>query len=188
MNNETLRNIKSRRSYRVFEPEQLRDGELEAVVEAGLYAPSAINQQPWHFTVIQNKDILRKMTEDIKEYLLKSDNQHFQQLAKDENFNMFHGAPTAILVSGDMRAVMAEADCAAAVQNILLAAESMGIGSCWVDTPIYLFNSEKAEQWRKELKIPEVYKPLHGIALGYKPPATVPEAPARKENAVIYIK
>lgn len=187
MANETLRNIKNRRSYRILEPEQLRKNELEAVIDAGLYAPSAMNQQPWHFTVIQDKDVMKSIEADVKEYLLKSDNQHFQQMAKDESFSMFHGAPTAILISGDKKAVMPEADCAAAAQNMLIAAESLGIGSCWIDTPVHLFKSSKGEQWSKRLGIPDGYKPIYGIALGYKPSAVEPDALSRKENAVNYI-
>lgn len=188
MDNETLRSIKNRRSLRSFEPEQLRDNELETIVNAGLFAPSAVNQQSWHFTVIQNKDVMKRMSEDTKEYLKKSDNPHFQEMSQRADFSIFHNAPSAILVSGDTKAVMPEADCAAAMQNILLAAESLGIGSCWVDTPIHVFNSEKAEQWKRELGIPEGYKPLHAACLGYKSSAPAPEVPLRKENAVNYIR
>jgi nitroreductase len=187
MNNETLRNIENRRSYRLLEPEQLRDNELRAVIEAGLCAPSAMNQQPWHFTVILNKDVMKRLEQDVREYLLRLDSQRFQHMAKEESFNMFHNAPTIVLISGDANAIMPEADCAAAAQNMLIAAESIGIGSCWVDTPVHLFRSDGADRWKRELGIPENYKPLYCVAIGYKPSAAQPDAPKRKEDTVNYI-
>lgn len=59
--NETLINIRNRRSARKFKNEQIKDEELNAILEAGQYAPSAMNQQSWHFTVIQNNELLKKL-------------------------------------------------------------------------------------------------------------------------------
>ena len=65
LTNDTLKTIKSRRSTRNFKNEQIKDDELQAILEAGMYAPSA-NQQAWHFTVIQNKDMLARLNREAK--------------------------------------------------------------------------------------------------------------------------
>jgi nitroreductase len=71
-----LQIIKSRRSTRSFLPEQIKEDELQAILEAGIYAPSATNQQPWHFTVIQNKDLIDWLSNGFKELARNSDNDY----------------------------------------------------------------------------------------------------------------
>ncbi|MFZ5351988.1 MAG: nitroreductase family protein [Bacillota bacterium] len=186
--NDTIRSIINRRSIRMFEPEQIRDNELEAVLQAGAYAPSAANQQPWHFTVIQNKDVMKRITQDTKDYFMFSENLRFKQIADDPSFNPFHGAPTCIVISGDEKALMPHADCAAAAQNMLIAASSLGLGSCWVNIFLHLFNGSKGEAWKSELDIPTGYKPFYSIVLGYKTTIGNPEPLPRRNNIVNYIK
>ncbi|WP_054874056.1 nitroreductase family protein [Oxobacter pfennigii] len=185
--NETISTLLSRRSIRNYTAEQVSDENLKAILEAAVYAPSAVNQQSWHFTVIQNKEVLDNMAADLKDSFKKSNNPRFQQLGTNENFSPFHRAPTVIVISGDEKAVAPEADCAAAAQNILLAAESLGLGACWVNMTIFLLNSEKGALWKKNLGIPEGYKPLYSITLGNKGTAN-PKAAPRKENSINYIK
>ena len=80
-----------------------------------------------------------------------------------------------------------EADCAAATQNLLLAAESIGLGSCWIFFVLLAFNSPQGSELRKELKIPEGYKPYDSAVLGYKKDTFV-NVPERKPNLITYIK
>lgn len=79
---ETLQTIKERRSIRNFKDEQVKEQDLQAVLEAGLYAPSAMNEQSWHFTVIQNTELLKKFTQIAKNTFAKSDVEHFKSLSK----------------------------------------------------------------------------------------------------------
>jgi len=184
LSNDTLITIKNRRSARNFKNEQIKDDELQAVLDAGSYAPSA-NQQAWHFTVIQNKELLdwlnREAKEGAKQY------EPLQKMANNESFNIFYGAPTVILVSGEEKAMVIESDCAAATQNMLLAAESIGLGSCWVNFVILAFTRPKANEYLKELGVPDGYKPYASVALGYKMIETI-SAPPRKPNLINYIK
>lgn len=185
--NETLQTIKQRRSTRGFKEEQIKEEELEAVLEAGLYAPSAGNQQAWHLTVIQDRELLDRLNFAAKEAAKQLDNEHIKKMVNNEKFNIFYGAPTLILVSGDEQAMLIEADCAAASQNLLLAAEAIGLGSCWINMVLFAFDSPHGSELRKELKIPEGYKPFYSAALGYKKVAAV-NAPARKPNLITYIR
>lgn len=184
--NETLNSIRNRRCIRSYKEEQVKDSDLEAVLEAGKYAPSAVNQQSWHFTVIQNKEVLRRMEQEIKVQFAKSPNPRFQQMASDENFRVMYNAPTVILVSGDEKAIAPNADCAAAMENMMLAAESLNLATCWVNMSINLFSGEKSQEWRRELGIPEGYKPFYSLTLGHRAEGDVAAAP-RREGTVNYI-
>ncbi|MEL7567103.1 MAG: nitroreductase family protein [Dehalobacterium sp.] len=185
--NETLKIIKQRRSVRSYKDEQIKEEELQAVLEAGLYAPNA-GDQAWHFTVVQNKEILDRLNLAAKEAAKQMDIDHLRELGNDDKFNCLYGAPTLIIVSGSEQIpVPMEADCAAATQNLLLAAESIGLGTCWIFFVMLAFYSPQREQIRKELKIPEGYKPYYSAVLGYKNTADV-IVPERKPGLITYIR
>ncbi len=185
--NEILKNIKSRRSVRSFKDEQINEDELQAILEAGMYAPSAMNQQCWNFTVVQNQKLLDEISQNSKDVGKSFDNDHIQKLANNEKFHAFYKAPTVIIISGEEKAFLSEIDCAAATQNILLAAESLGIGSCWINFAMFAFSGEQGETFNKQLGIPTGYTPYCSVALGYKKVETLNALP-RKEHIVNYVK
>jgi nitroreductase len=184
--NETLKVIKKRRSIRSFRNEQIKEEELQAVLEAGLYAPNA-GDQAWHFTVIQNKELLDRINLTAKEAAKQLNIEGLTEIANNESYNCIYGAPTLILVSAKEQGVPLDADCAAATQNLLLAAESIGLGSCWIYFVMFAFNSPQGSELRKELKIPEGNKLFCSAALGYKNDEVV-DAPERKSNLITYIR
>lgn len=185
--NETLKIIKQRRSIRSFKDEQLKEEELQVVLEAGLYAPNA-GDQAWHFTVVQNKELLDRLNLAAKEAASQMNMEHLRQLGNDEKFNCLYGAPTLIIVSGNEQSpVPLDADCAAATQNLLLAAESIGLGSCWIFFVLLAFYSPQGSELRKELKIPEGYKPYDSAVLGYKKEVVL-NVPDRKPNLITYVR
>ncbi|MBU5593139.1 nitroreductase family protein [Clostridium sp. MSJ-4] len=185
--NEVLKTIRNRRSTRNFLPEQIKESELNAILEAGIYAPSATNKQPWHFTVVQNKDLIDRLNYSFKEFGKKSDNEYLRKFANNENFHVFYNSPTVILVSGEIDNRYSPIDCAAAVENMLIAGESLGIGSCWIGFIEYLLNSEEGKDFLYELKIPEGFRQIHAVALGYKKNNST-NGPIRRENTITYIK
>lgn len=185
--NEVLKTIKERRTTRKFEDKQIAQSEVEKIVEAGLFAPSGHNQQPWHFTVVQNKELLNEISEATKEVGKMSSNDILKKLSSNENLQIFYNAPTVIFVSGDSKSLTSRDDCSAAIQNMLLAAESLDIGGCWSGFVSLLFNSDKVEEYKKKLDIPDGYIPYYGVCLGYKG-VKLTNAPQRKENTVTYIK
>ncbi|GBG57574.1 nitroreductase [Sporomusaceae bacterium FL31] len=187
LTNEVLDTIKNRRSIRSFTGEQIKEAELQVILEAGRYAPSAGNQQLWHFTVIQNQEILAAISASAKEVVAQFEHEHLQKMAKNAKFHVFHKAPTVILISGKEDGMVIEADCAAVTQNMLLAAESLGIGSCWIDFALFAFASPKGSEYQQQLGVPAGYKPFHTVALGYKKVETL-TAPVRNENVVNYIR
>lgn len=185
MMNETLKNIMNRRSIRVFTSQQITEGELEAILKAGLYAPSAHNEQSWHFTVVQNQDILNRLSDDFKKIAKESDKEELKQFA--DMPQLFYNAPTVIIISGDQKCIIPQVDCAAATQNMLIAAESLKIGSCWIGLAFWVLNGNKAEDYKKLLGIPDGFKAYHAVALGYKL-AENAGMPERLNDRVNYIK
>jgi nitroreductase len=184
--NQTIKSIKSRRSIRIYSQDQVREKDLLAVIEAGLYAPSGKNLQPWHITVVQSKDMLDKMTELYKEEFKSAGGDFAKMLEDNPDFRIFFGAPIGIIVSGDQTSEFSAIDCAAAVENMMIAAESLGLGTCWIQTNMILFDGKEGKELMKELGIPEGYKPLYTFSLGY--PAEKPEVKPRKEDTVNYVK
>lgn len=184
--NEVIKAIKERRSIRRFKNDVISKENIAAIVEAGIYAPSSLNMQSWHFTVVTKKDLLDKLSEETKKVVLASNNEHIKKLVSNPNFHAFYNAPVGIIVSGEDKAMKPLVACSAAVENMLIAAESLNIGSCWMGVITNLFESKKAEDVKKELGIPEGYTPFYGVALGYVD-GEKPQAPPRRTNTVNFI-
>lgn len=182
--NQVLENIKSRRSIRKYLSKQIKDNELEMILESAIYAPTGGNEQPWHFTVIQNKDLIDRMSAESKKVMAHSSIDWISQMGKSEQLNIFFHAPTIVVVSGRENAISPLPDCCAAIQNMLLAAESIDIGSCWIGLARFFFENPENI---KELGIPGGYKPYYAVSLGYKSSYNS-VAPERNKNVINYIK
>ena len=185
--NETLVNILGRRSIRKYKEDQISDEELELILEAGKYAPSAMNEQSWHFTVIQNKETFERLKQALKAAFLKSGERRFESAAKSENFNPFYNAPTLILVFCDENAVVPQNDGSLALGNMFLAAQSLGVASCWIHAVNYLFSSEEGIELKKELAVPDGYVSVGSSVFGYNS-GEVPSPLPRKDGTVNIIK
>lgn len=165
--NDTIKTIMERRSTRRFKPEQLSDEQIAAIIKCGLAAPSAMNTQGWHFTVIQNTHLIDWMNDQIKTVLPEAGRQRMLSLYDgDENFSVFYGAPTVVIVSGTEGDSYTDVNCGIATENMCLAAHSLDIASCIIGLAKLLFSTEKADEYIKELKIPSGFRPLHAVCFG----------------------
>jgi nitroreductase len=185
--NETLDTILKRRSIRSYSDKKISDADMQALLNAALHAPNARNQQIWHFSVLQGRDQMDKMVEIIKENMKNSGDEFLMQRSSDPNYHTFYHAPAVVLISADKNANHRMVDCGAAAQNIALAAESLGIGSCLIASSGLLFASDKGLAMQKDLGIPEGYEHILCVALGYAS-GDRPETPARNKEVVQYIK
>ena len=195
--NQVLETIKNRRSIRNYSDKQIREEELKAIIEAATFAPSGHNCQPWYFTVIQNKKMIELMNEKIKKQMLLPSYKWANKMGESAQYHVFHKAPTVIVVSGDKKAssplplagtdyyYTPLVDCAAAIENMLLAAESFGIGSCWLGLVNLFFELPEV----KKLNIPDDYQPYFAVTLGYKNVVVSHQtAPKRRTGTVDYIR
>jgi nitroreductase len=183
--NETIATILKRRSVRVFRPDPVGQTELGLMLEAGRYAPSAMNQQPWHFTAIRNPELLGKLEENCKSAFLESNVEALREVAKQEGFSVFYHAPLMVIISGDPGAIAAQYDCTLAMENMMIAATSLGIGSCWTHA-VMMFNSTdkgKAIFRQLGLNFPEGHQPYAAAVFGY-PAEPYPEAPPKNAECV----
>ena len=182
--NKVLENIKRRRSIRKYLSKQIKDNEIEIILESAIYAPTGGNEQPWHFTVVQNNDLIDRMNLESKKLMENSPIEWVSKMGKSKHLNIFFHAPTVVIVSGRENAISPLPDCCAAIQNMLLAAESIDIGSCWIGLVAFFF--EHSENI-KELGIPKGYNPYYAVSLGYKA-AQNNNVPERNKDVVNYIK
>ncbi len=186
MLNETLKVINSRRSIRKYKGEQITGAELQEILKAALYAPSARNQQAWHFSVVQNKALMGKIQKIMKENMLNSGDDFSVERASAPGFIAFHNAPTVIFISADEKAGKTEIDCGIAAENISLAAESLNIGSCILTSSEHLFARDKDGALKKELGFLDGYRHVCSVVLGYKDCENPPAAP-RKDDLITYL-
>jgi nitroreductase len=185
--NETLALIKQRRSVRRYNREQIPEEELQAILEAGLYAPYGWTEEGKHFTVVQNADLLARLNAAAKEVASGLEFGVFKELGTKAGYNCLWDAPTLIIVSGDEKSPDAAADCAAAMQNMLIAAESLDVATCWIFFVMLAFGSAQGAALLQELQIPAGYKPLYAAVFGYRRGAAG-KASARKPGTITYIR
>jgi nitroreductase len=185
--NETIKVIMGRRSIRQYQEKQIGDKEIEAIMEAAIHAPSAMNAQRWYFAVVQNKVLLDRMVDIIKENVMSSGPEMMKQRVSDPKYHTFYHAPTVVMIFADEKHRFGPVDCALAAENIALAAESLGIGSCVMTSPGLLFASEKGNALKKELGVPEGYNFVCAVALGYMSGAK-PATPPRNRDVIRYIR
>ncbi|WP_041611694.1 nitroreductase family protein [Treponema primitia] len=189
MPNNILDLIRARRSTRVFQDRAVLRQDLETLLEAAVWAPSGGNNQSWLFTAIQNKDILLKLNELVRQgfqtYIPDDDYPGKQQVkihSQREGFNFYYHAPVLIIASNKPNYENAMADCSLALENIFLTAESLGLGSCYVNQLHWLQNDPGLRDFLFTLGIPREHRICNSAVIGYTvKPSPVP---ARKENTV----
>jgi nitroreductase len=182
--NEVLKTISARRSTRQFRLEQITDAELYAILNAGLQAPSGHNDQSVYLTAIQNPERIKELSDGSKIEMQKIPMDWIANFGRNEKFNIYHNAPTVVLVAARKDAVSPVPDACAAIQNMLIAAESLQLGSCWIGFAHFYFSSpERLEN----IGIPEGYAVHYGVALGYRPEGFSASPPARKHEKYYHV-
>lgn len=176
--------IKSRRSIRAYTDQPVEKAKMDQILEAAIWAPSSKNTQPWHFTVIRNDGLGKALNEATKAVLVRSDNPTNQKLGQRPD--LFYGAPVIVVVSGKSDLRPAIIDCSAAVQNMLLMAEAIGLATCWNGLVTNLFLEQPDHPAVKALDIPAGYSPFYAVAVGY--PVHTQEAPQRKGAPIRYME
>lgn len=169
MDNEVLKALRERRSIRRYRPEQIGDEELQSVLEAGTWAPTAKGMQdPW-IVAVQRPDLVERI-----DRLNGGIWGHPQP---------FYGAPTIILVFGSDPAVWPNSvpDGSLVLGNMMLAAHAVGLGSCWINRERELFATPEGKALMRELGLPDGLIGIGALALGY-PAAFPPSVKPRKEG------
>lgn len=180
LTNEVIDCILARRSVRKYKDTPVEHEKLAVIVNCGINAPNGMNRQPWAVRVVEDPAFI---TETTALFVAKNP----QMAERDPNFkNMYRNAPTLICVatpedgSGDV-------DAGLLGENIMLAAQSLGLGTCCLGGPVrFLVTDESAEPYMQRLNIPEGYVLNYIIGVGY--PDESPEAKPRDASKVEYIQ
>ena len=176
MDNEILRALRERRSCRSYKPEQIKDEELRAVLEAGTWAPTGMGRQdPW-IVAVQNPELLKKISKMNAAFL-------------GVDTDPFYGAPTYGLGFGSDPAVWANSvpDGSLVLGNMMNAAHAIGLGSCWINREREMFATAEGKALMQGFGLPDGLIGIGALALGY--PAAPPRDPKpRKENYYRIVK
>ena len=203
--NQIMSNIKSRRSKRYFLEQNIPDEIIKEIIEAGCYAPSALNKQPWKFIVITNKDSIKRLSCIVKDITAKiakcltvlklfkpafRDPQVVAALRKtisSDTDTVFHNAPLLILIASDEKEPYANKGCALASQNMMLYANSIGISSCYIERAEILKMSKTAKEI---IGLPPHHMIQSAIVFGYAPKSEansiIPER--RQDNIINWVR
>lgn len=148
--NEVLNTIEERRSIRAYEPTPIPEGDLQTIMTAALQSPSARNIQPWHFSVITNRALLDEFDD-----------------ALNPERPVTYKAPAVVVISAPIeRSFFAKIDCGIAVQNMALAAWSLGYGSVILGAPKIVFDGDRCDEFKQKFDIPADHEYIIGIAIG----------------------
>ncbi len=147
---EVIEAILTRRSIRKFTGQEVTDEQVETLLKAAMYAPSAVNKQPWHFIVFRDKKISERIMSFHPNSTMLKDASFGIVVCYDENLQHDTG--------------YGQVDCSAATQNILLTAHGLGLGAVWIG--IYP-RQHRVEALHKLFSLPENIKPFSIVAVGY---------------------
>jgi nitroreductase len=129
--------IYSRRAVREFTRQTVDQTTIRDLIDAAVQAPSAVNEQPWLFSVVRDKTILDWISDESKTYMLRNPPrgirpQDIQELTEDPQFNIFYYAPVLIVISSVTDNQWVIENCALAAENLMLSACAAGLGTCWI--------------------------------------------------------
>ena len=173
--------IMTRRSIRDYKAEPVNREVMADILKCGLYAPSAMNMQPWAVRVVDNKEFLDGVTA-----IAVAQNP---KIAEQPNFrNFFRNAPTVAFIACPVVSYSGEFDCGLLSENMMLAAWSKGIGSCCLGSVVPVMNSPEAQSYLERLQLPADYKLQVAIAFGYPADTFVPAVAERDESKAFYIE
>lgn len=173
--------ILARRSVRSYKSEPVATDVLKAILEAAIWAPTAMHKEPWGFVIIQNKEVIQNLSERAKPLFIEELNRNSMNadIWIHADSNLFYDAGTLIIICGRTNSHLPAADCWMAAENMMLAATAMNCGTCVIASalPAILLPDIKST-----LGIPEDYTPVAPIIVGYP---KVESAPVKRKAPLI---
>ncbi len=175
MTNQVLENLKARRAIRKYKPDAVPQEALDAVLEAGIYAPTARGAQRACIVAVTNREE-RDTISRLNAAVMGVDT------------DPFYGAPVVVVVFGDTSADWGQGvkDGSLIMGNMMNAAYSIGLGSCWIDRATQVFDSEEGKALKKKWGVPEEYTGVGNCILGYAD--ETPDPKPRKDDYIIRVE
>jgi len=180
--------LKNRRAIRDFQAKDVSLDIVKEILKESCLAPSASNGQPCQFIIVNNREMLKKLSDESKKNLLQdfaenktSLNPNYVDMLKNEKFNVFYNAPCLIYVIGSKSVRSLDVDCALAVSYIMFSAAQRGLGTCWINLGAYI----RDQKIKAELGIPDDCRIIAPIIIGY--PKEIPAASERHAPQILKI-
>lgn len=179
--------IRARRAVRQYTAEPVDQVTLRQLIDAAIQAPSAVNEQPWVFSVVRDRAVLASISSAAKAYVLATPPvgvppHHLHELLEDPNFDVLYRAPALIVISSTSRGPWAVENCALAAENLMLAARAAGLGTCRIGfAQAWLGTAEG----KATINLPQDCLPVAPIIVGH--PKSFPEAVPRKVPDIRWI-
>lgn len=179
--------IEERRAVRQFDPAPVSAKDLRKLIDAAIWAPSAMNRQPWHFAVVTDPLVLQAIEAKAKTWLLEKSQKgaltaELHALLKGPGYHLLHHAPALIVIGAAKDEKWAVEDCAMAAQNLMLRAAEFGLGTCWIGLVQDWLNTPEG---LAELKFPLWTKVVAPIIVGE--PSGKIDGGARKAPNIVWI-
>jgi nitroreductase len=181
--------IYHRRAVRDYTPQTIGQAVIRTLLDAAVQAPTAMHEEPWSFAVIQDKNLLNRLSDSAKERVRSeaqgSDSPHAKHsldLVNEPDFHVFYNAGTLIVIYGKFQGPFVVADCWLAAENLMLAACAKGLGTCVIGFAVSALNTP---EWKAELKIPAEMTAIAPIIVGV-PAGETPPVPRKQPEIVIW--
>ena len=176
--------IVGRRSVREYAAEAVDEAVIRRLIDAAVRAPNAVNLQPWTFAVVRDQGVLDRISCDAKSHMLATlppalQADRFRLQLTDPAYHIFYHAPVLILISAIAQDRWIVEDCALAAENLMLAAYSEGLGTCWIGFAQGFLNTPDGKQ---ALGIPDDWVPVAPLIVGH---ASAQRAPVPRREPVI---
>jgi nitroreductase len=171
--NEVIRTIRDRRSIRAYKNDQISDDQLNIILNAGEYAASGMGEQKTIMVAVQDPTIIAQMS-GLNAKVMGMD------------IDPFYGAPTVVVVFGSKESATCVEDGSLVIGNMMLAASSIGVDSCWIHRAKEVFESEEGKALMKQWGLPDTCVGVGNCILGYRE-GTLPEAAERKPGRIVRV-
>ncbi len=174
--------IYNRRAVRDYLPTKINKDLIHTLLDAAIQAPTAMHEEPWSFVIIQNKDLLNRLSVSAK-HLILAEAKNYEphqakriiDLVKPTEFNIFYNAETLIIIYSKFPGSFVAADCWLAAENLMLTASANGIGTCVIGFAVSALNTP---EWKAELEIPAEMTAMAPIIVGW-PAGQTPSSPRK---------
>jgi nitroreductase len=179
--------ITGRRAVREYTTQTVDEPTIRHLIDAAVHAPSAMNEQPWTFTIVRDQSVLDSISHGAKSHMLATmspspHSDHFESLLADQKFHIFYRAPVLILISATVQGPWFVEDCALAAENLMLSAYAARLGACWIGFAQSFLNTSEGKNM---LGLPAACVPVAPIIVGH--PSSTPPFVPRNEPKIRWV-
>jgi nitroreductase len=178
--------LKKRRAIRDFEEKDVPLEMINEIIKESCLAPSSGNGQPWRFIVVNNREMIRSLSDDSKKNLISRIEQNpdsplkkYEAFLRDPGFNVFYNAPCIVFIVGPKQLNSLYVDCALAASYFMFSASARNLGTCWIGLGTSIADKELLSL----IGLPDDYKIVAPLIVGY--PKSIPDMPERSEPQIL---